>query len=246
MENENKIIPTTDNPEILQAESVQEQVVTEVDSDVESKPEEKRCPNCQALLKEDQIFCSECGTPSRKFCVNCQTELRGDQAFCPQCGQRMSGEVGENQNINQFNENIFIQQQKRKKKPIVIGSVCVAIVVIAVLIAKIGGGYDFKKEFADIENKAWCTIASDGSYMKIDTNPQDIDDDSYRFDYETSFEASEEVEKINKELGFSDVLMEKMRETSSLDGRQTDENDKFKVSWSYHPDRGLEVTYEKK
>ncbi len=29
-------------------------------------------------------------------------------------------------------------------------------------------------------------------------------------------------------------------------GQQSEENKKFRVSWTYHPDRGLEVLYEKK
>ena len=29
-------------------------------------------------------------------------------------------------------------------------------------------------------------------------------------------------------------------------GRQSEENEKYRVKWSYHPDDGLEVTYEKK
>ena len=37
-----------------------------------------------------------------------------------------------------------------------------------------------------------------------------------------------------------------MGETRSMDGRQSDENDKYKVTWTYHPDKGLEVMYEKK
>lgn len=34
-------------------------------------------------------------------------------------------------------------------------------------------------------------------------------------------------------------------ETNALMGRQREENDKYRVSWTYHPNRGLEVTYEK-
>ena len=37
-----------------------------------------------------------------------------------------------------------------------------------------------------------------------------------------------------------------MMNTSALMGRQVEENDKYKVSWTYHPDDGLTVTYTKK
>ena len=85
----------------------------------------------------------------------------------------------------------------------------------------------------------YCKVALDGSYLSIDTNPSDIDD--YYSETATRY-----VEKANEELGFSAVLYNKMSRTRALDGTQKDENDKVKVSWTYHPNRGLEVIYEKK
>ncbi|MBE7031958.1 MAG: hypothetical protein E7401_03230 [Ruminococcaceae bacterium] len=52
--------------------------------------------------------------------------------------------------------------------------------------------------------------------------------------------------KMNLKLGFSEALKNKMSTTRAIDGTQNDENDKFKVSWTYHPDNGLQVIYEKK
>ena len=37
-----------------------------------------------------------------------------------------------------------------------------------------------------------------------------------------------------------------MMKTTALMGRQEEETKKYRVSWTYHPDRGLEVTYEEK
>jgi hypothetical protein len=53
----------------------------------------------------------------------------------------------------------------------------------------------------------------------------------------------EAIEKVNKALGFPDVVMENMYNTNSLDGKQTEEGDGVKVSWKYHPDNGMEVIY---
>ena len=58
--------------------------------------------------------------------------------------------------------------------------------------------------------------------------------------------ALEAIKYANLELGFSGALYNRMLETNALMGRQTEENDKYKVSWTYHPDDGLEVTYEEK
>lgn len=52
------------------------------------------------------------------------------------------------------------------------------------------------------------------------------------------------IRLANEKLGFNDALYKKMLETTALMGRQIEENDHYRVSWSYHPDNGLKVTYE--
>lgn len=54
------------------------------------------------------------------------------------------------------------------------------------------------------------------------------------------------IKYANEEFGFNSSLYSEMLETNALMGRQRMENDKYRVSWTYHPDDGLEVTYEKK
>lgn len=98
---------------------------------------------------------------------------------------------------------------------------------------------DFSAVFSQYGSWSYGSVASDGSYMTIDTNP---DNEEEHID----FAAYTALKNINAALGFSDALLEKMNQTRALDGRQSDENGKVKVSWSYHPDKGLEVLYEKK
>ena len=100
--------------------------------------------------------------------------------------------------------------------------------------------------YGDLAGERWCTIASDGSYMKIDSNPSNKDSDDLTWsDYESFvIPANDAIERINGELGFSAALMEKMNTTTWSQGKQTDSNDKYTVTWTYHPDKGLEVMYE--
>lgn len=131
MENENKVIPTTDSAEILEKESVQEEVIAEMGPSSESKPEEKRCPNCQALLTEEQIFCPECGASFKKLCPNCKTEIQDGQAFCPSCGQKIEEKNSTvNSDIAQFNAGIEKQKNKKKILPIILGALGVCAVAI--------------------------------------------------------------------------------------------------------------------
>jgi len=111
--------------------------------------------------------------------------------------------------------------------------------LISIIVIMLSGcsNEDFKGLFSDLDNKAYANIAEDGSYMMIDTNPDKI---KGAMDHEALLE----IEAIHKKLGFSESLEKKMTSTRALDGKQTDENDKYKVSWSYHPNKGLEVLYE--
>ena len=138
--------------------------------------------------------------------------------------------------INQFNQTVETKKKKKPIVPIIIGAVAV-IIVLAIILGGGGGKKDFNKMFSDIKYNSWCTIASDGSYMTIDTNPNDVED-------HIEFAAYYEIESINAELGFSSSTYEKMGETRALDGRQYAYADGVTASWTYHPDKGLEVMYE--
>lgn len=134
MENENKVIPTTENSEIMQNESVQKEATLEMETSTASKPTEKRCPNCQALLTEEQNFCPECGTSYKKLCPNCKTELQEGQAFCPSCGQKITGEIVQaTSSIEQFNQNIINNGTKANNNKKILSVIGIVLVVAAVI-----------------------------------------------------------------------------------------------------------------
>ncbi len=95
-----------------------------------------------------------------------------------------------------------------------------------------------KKDFRDMyTEKIYCDIASDGSWMKIDTNPNNFDDyaDTNAFTM---------IQLVNYELGFPSWVWEDMCATRSLDGRQSETHGRYEVSWTYHPNTGMEVIYK--
>lgn len=102
-------------------------------------------------------------------------------------------------------------------------------------------GPDFKDLYNRYCNSVWASCGSDGSYLSLDTNPYDWDDDGVAY-----YEAYVAVQNINAELNLPDSLIEDMGSTSSLDGKQerTFSDVGVTVSWKYHPDKGLEVTYK--
>lgn len=79
-------------------------------------------------------------------------------------------------------------------------------------------------------------IGDDGSYIEVDTNPLDFDD-FYNPTY------TKVIEAFNEELGVPDYVYKLMITTTALQGRQTETINGLIISWTYHPDNGLEVIY---
>lgn len=224
------------------------------------------CPACNdEILDGDYlVICKNCGRPyhhdcwersggcisssclemqsnesdvqTTKTCTKCQATLHSDQDYCHKCGQKNTQGSYDSKKYNRAGRST----KKKGSKVWVAG--LFALILILATIAVLSGVFtttSFAKLFPEYKLKLWCTIADDGSYMEIDTNRYDIDD---HFDAE----AYSAIVKINEKLGFNEALGKKMEQTRSLDGRQMDSNKKYTVSWTYHPNRGLEVIYEKK
>ncbi len=133
---------------------------------------------------------------------------------------------------------------------VVIGAIETVLMIITIifLIIVVASASTYENIFSDNTNKMqdvydsigcssyYCNVGYDGSYLEIDTNPGDLDDYS-------STIAWEMIKDANDEFDFSDSLDSKMNTTRSLDGTVREENDEVEVSWTYHPDQGLEVRY---
>lgn len=213
-----------------------------------AETDELVCKQCKSVLSPGQKFCQKCGArvdaQDVKVCSRCGAELKAEQKFCSACGMKVdeTASVVSTGNTAAPVANAVLSQQPMKDKKntaLIIGLIAGAVVVIALILLFVfgGGTKDFNEMYGDMAEESWCIISEDGTYMRIDTNPYDIDE------YFIS-DAYYKLEEINEDLGFSAALFEEMGETRALDGRQSEENDKYSVSWRYHPNSGLEVTYE--
>lgn len=147
-------------------------------------------------------------------------------------------------------EEPALMQKLLKKKPskkllIILAAALVAIVVLVIVL--------MPSKFDKVKNE--CVhiagqISSGKNYFMIDTYP-----DSYENMSDTmkalmlptaQKNALKAIKYANEELGFDGSVYSRMLKTSALMGRQVEENSKYKISWTYHPDNGLEVTYQKK
>jgi hypothetical protein len=97
-------------------------------------------------------------------------------------------------------------------------------------------GPDLQKIYNECCDSSYATVTNDGSCLTIDTNPSDIEDYS-------NDDAIAAIFDVNKALGLPDSVIEKMSATRSVDGRQSYLGDGVEVSWTYHPNNGLEIQY---
>lgn len=123
-----------------------------------------------------------------------------------------------------------------KKKLAIIAAAAIAVIAIALIIF-------IPSEFERVKSK--CVhiagmVTGSGDYFMLDTLPDVM------MLPDTEENALEAIKYANEELGFNGSVYSQMMNTTALMGRQSAENDKYRVSWTYHPDDGLEVTYEKK
>ena len=109
------------------------------------------------------------------------------------------------------------------------------------LTVTVKSGPDFKALYNKYCKSTWADYGSDGSYLSIDTNPYDWDDDGLAYP-----EAYTAIKNVVTALGLPNSLINDMGETTSLDGKQSETYGDVTVTWKYHPDKGLEVTFKVK
>ena len=120
-----------------------------------------------------------------------------------------------------------------------------AVAVIVAIIALIPSKFEkVKNECVQIAGQA----GTGKNYFSLDTDPYENMDETMRALLlpNTQEKTLEAIKYANRELDFPGSVYSDMLKTTALMGRQSEENSKYKVSWTYHPDHGLEVTYTKK
>lgn len=139
-----------------------------------------------------------------------------------------------------------IKPKPSKKILAIIAAGVIAVIAIA-LIFFVPSKFDkVRSECVQIAGM----VTGSGDYFIIDTLPDEYDnmDETVKALLLPNVQkkALEAIKYANEELGFNGSVYSQMMNTTALMGRQSAETEKYKVSWTYHPDDGLEVTYEKK
>ena len=195
-----------------------------------------KCSDCGKEISDTSKTCIHCGCPIVKKvkCSECGQEMFETERVCSNCGNKMGGTISINVN------NIDVKKINfHDKKTIIFGAgvLILITIIVVVFIFKGSNKIDIQEIYNNIGcDSTYCEVSNDNSYLEIDSNPYNLDDYS-------SYTATGYIEKANIEFGFSEALYTRMGKTRALDGTLTEENDKVKVSWTYHPDQGIEVVY---
>ena len=121
----------------------------------------------------------------------------------------------------------------------------VAVVAIAIVLIILLAPSHFEKVRDEaVQRAGQITHAGDHGFT-IDTKPYENSNNAYMNAWSQE-KALEGIQYVNKELGFSSNLYSRMLNTTALMGVQSEENSKYLVTWTYHPQKGLEVTYYEK
>lgn len=146
------------------------------------------------------------------------------------------------------NINARKKPNKRRGLGIFIAIIMIIILALAVIFFV---AFQSSSKFEKVKDE--CVqiagqLSSGDNYFTLDTDPDENMDEVLKaiIHRDTLERTLEAIKYANKELGFPGSLYNDMVRTSAMMGRLSEENDKYKVSWTYHPDHGLEVTYTKK
>lgn len=223
----------------------------------------KFCSKCGAQLSDDAAFCPKCGTPCSTAPVQPEPtfsapapldippeDLLSSESLPPLDGGSEvmpTGAAAATAGKKSFLDTI---KAWSKKKKIIVGSVAAVVVVGAV----VAFALLYKSELEQVKDECLDIagiVTGDGkTSFTLDTYPdhyENMDPDVVGLlKASTQEKVLKAIKHANTALGFDSGLYDQMLQTNALMGRQTEENSKYKVAWSYHPDDGLEVTYSKK
>lgn len=196
-----------------------------------------------------------------KKCSKCGSENTADAKFCVNCGNGLVEKVTDKhneiiENNEDFNHKDSSSKEKKKKTIMIVIIVFLLICVFALLnsnsknnesdyvdyedenveVEDSGYEYDFEAIYDEYLDSSYAKVGADGSYLSIDTNPDDYSDYS-------NDDAVEGVVQTIYALDLPSSLIEELSSTRALDGRLSKTYGNITVSWSYHPDNGLEILF---
>ena len=210
----------------------------------------KFCSKCGAQLTDDAAFCPKCGTPCSTAPVQPEPtfsapapldippeDLLSSESLPPLDGESEvmpTGAAAPAAGKKSFLDTI---KAWSKKKKIIVGSVAAVVVVGAV----VAFALLYKSELEQVKDECLDIagiVTGDGkTSFTLDTYPdhyENMDPDVVGLlQASTQEKVLKAIKHANTALGFDSGLYDQMLETNALMGRQTEENNKYRVCLLY-------------
>ena len=189
------------------------------------------CPECKHEVSSLAVSCPHCGFPIAEHLSKATPE---DEAVSP-----LPADQEDKTSTASTEEpaSPASEPQKSQKGPLV--AICLVAIIGICFALFTTVIHSPKHNFNNLDKKyttTGCTISKDGKTMVLDTNPTDTENGDLKIVYTA-------IAEVNKKLGFSDAVLQKMSATRAIDGLLEETSGNITVSWMYHPDRGLEAIY---
>lgn len=129
-----------------------------------------------------------------------------------------------------------LAQKRHRRWPLVAAILLVVSVVVALLVYRAAQPSRLEAAFAEcgMADQIGARITDGGHTVILD---QKGDEDGAGLDIT-------EIGCFLYAVDMPDAITAQMDSTRALDGRQSDEFDGITVSWSYHPDTGIDIVFE--
>lgn len=197
--------------------------------------------------KDAQLLC----------CSVCGVHIDCSQQFCQNCGTRI-----EQNNASSRHNKCHCRRTRNKNAIVKIALFVLLVAVVAVSIFLVWNHFIVKTRTDKIAkiyqtamkgstNKDLIKVAGDHSWIKFDSSPDDMPYENLDYSAQTESDNNlvfvfSQIAYALKSLNFPTSTIEKMQQTSSIQGVQTVTANDYSVSWTYHPDNGIEAIIEYK
>jgi hypothetical protein len=171
------------------------------------------------------------------FCQECGTDF-GTGTFCTNCGKAMvqSQEPAEPiESVTVLPTSVAKPSASSKKVLIPVG-IGAAVVAAGAIIFSLSMPSPLENAYQACGGDflSGITISEDGKSMLLDMQGEE---DLFGADYS-------EIACVLRELEVPDIVDSQISITTSLMGVQTADWDGITANWTYHPDRGLDISLE--
>ena len=130
------------------------------------------------------------------------------------------------------NKKNLLKKDKMKKS-----AALVASGLLALTLTGCAGQFDlFQKAYDTCGTSSGVSLSDNGTTISVDTMGEE----------DWSGATYSDLVCIIDAVGTPSYINENIMSTRALDGRQTQEFDGIEVSYSYHPDSGMDIVFHKK